>query len=459
MSPSFASVSTLGTSDATEHKKLSCLVWQILLLVLILAGALSPSLCAQDPQPKPDGQKVEKAFYSPKDRLQAMHDAALFVPVAVAGADIMQGPDQNKKQFQLRFNDKVICDFATPGSKMGGKTPKFACKITRVESVDGQVQTLTADMDEEPVKVKYGDNDNEVYAEVVSTRLMWALGYYADAWFPVRVQCNNCPQDPVSGSGPTATRTFDPATIVRKFSWHKMTEAGKDEEGWSWAELDTANGRPTYERDGLKLLAAFIQHSDNKPPQQRLVCHNVNVDTTTQPFTTTCDKSVMLVQDVGASFGTGGLFTSNDSAKMNLKGWSNLKVWNKVGTDGAPKQCQAILHKSLTATGGLSDPTISEEGRRFDAGLMCQLSDQQIADLFKAARAAEMPEYHNQDGSFKTGVTEASVVQQWVDAFKQKREQLAGGRCQWKEKPADLSVIDNPMGLATVPNFCTAKLF
>ena len=483
MSPSFASALTLGTADSTEHKKFSRssansqnirlgnsrgwlasfpghnMVWQILLFVLIVAGALGRNLCAQDAQTKTDDQKVKKAFYSPKDRLQAMHDAALFAPKAVAEADIMEGPAQNKKQFQLHFNDKVICDFAASGSTMGGNTPKFACKITRVESTNGQVQTLTADMDEEPVKVKFGANDNEVYAEVVSTRLMWALGYYADAWFPVRVECNNCPENPMSGSGATGTRTYDPATIVRKFPWHKMTEIGKDDEGWSWKELDTANGRPTYERDGLKLLAAFIQHSDNKPPQQRLVCHNVDVDTKTQPFTTTCDKSIMLVQDVGATFGTGGAFTSNDSAKMNLKGWSNLKLWKKVGTEGAPKQCQAVLHKSLTAKDGLSDPAISEEGRRFDAGLMCQLSDQQIADLFKVARAAEMPEYHNKDGSFKTGVTEASVVQQWVEAFKKKREELASGRCEWKEKPADLSVIDNPMGLATVPNFCAAKPF
>ncbi len=469
MSPRFASPSTSGTVEPTERNR-HCLPannhetrrrtargWLISLSVLILIGALGRDAFAQTAQPAPDDQKVQKAFYTPKDRLQAMHAAALYVPRAVSEADIMAGPDQDKKQFQLHYNDKVICDFAAPGTSMGGNTPKFSCKITSVESVNGQVQTLTADMDEQPVKVKFGADDNEVYAEIVSTRLMWALGYYADAWFPVRVECHNCPENVISGSGPTGTHTFDPATIVRKFDWHKMTEAGKDEEGWSWKELDTANGRPTYERDGLKLLAAFIQHSDNKPPQQRLVCHKVDVDTKTQPYTTTCDKSVMLVQDVGATFGTGGAFTSNDAAKMNLKGWSNQKLWSKVGTDGSPKQCQAILHKSLTAKDGLDNPQISEEGRRFDAGLMCQLTDQQIMDLFKASRASAMPEYHNKDGSFKPSVDEASVDQQWVQAFKNKREQLAAGRCQWKEKPADLTVVDNPAGLATVPNYCTAK--
>jgi len=406
-----------------------------------------------------DQQQPQKVFYTAKDRQGAMHAAALFTPKEVAAVNIMQGPEQNQKQFQLRFNDKVICDFKTPGSQMGGKTEKFACQITRVESLDGQVQTMTADMNEEPVKVKFGADDNEVYAEVVATRLMCALGYYADAWYPVRVECHGCPENPESGSGAKDTRTYYPATIVRKYPGHKMYESGNEEEGWSWKELDEFNGRPTYERDGLKLLAAFMQHSDNKPPQQRLSCDKVNVDQSTKPFTTTCEHPVMLVQDVGTTFGSGGLISSNTSAKMNLKNWSGKKLWNKAGTDGAPKQCEAGLTKSLTAHEGLDNPAISEEGRRFDAGLMCQLSDQQIQDLFKVARAADMPEYHNHDGSFKSGVSEASVIQQWTDAFKQKREQLAAARCQWKEKPADLNVMDNPAGLVTVPNHCAAKPF
>lgn len=407
----------------------------------------------------PDEQKLKKDFFTAKDRLTAMKAAALFRPHAISEADLLAGPEQDKKLFHLRFNDKVICDFATPGSQMSGNTPKFECKITRVESPDGQVQTLTPDIDEKPVKVKFGADDNELYAEVAATRLMWALGYYADAWYSVRVECHNCPENPVSGNGSLGTRMFAPATIVRKFSWKKMTESGKEDQGWSWKELDASNGRPTYERDGLKLLAAFLQHGDNKPPQQRLTCHHAEVDGKTQPPTTTCDESVMLVQDVGATFGGAGLFTSNGSAKMNLGEWAGKKVWKHAGSSGAPASCQATLRKSFAATDGLGDPAISEEGRRFDANLLCQLSDKQIEDLFKASNAAAMPEYHNKDGSFKSGVDEASVVRKWVDAFKRKREDLAAARCEWKEQPADLSVLDNPMKLSTVPNFCSAKPF
>jgi hypothetical protein len=206
-------------------------------------------------------------------------------------------------------------------------------------------------------------------------------------------------------------------------------------------------------------MGAFIQHSDNKPPQQRLTCHEVSVDSSTHPPTTTCDKSVMLVQDVGASLGSGGWFTFNGSAKMNLGNWANKKLWLSSGTAAVPRSCRAALRKSLAAKDGLSNPSISEEGRQFDAGLMCQLSDQQIEALFRNSRAAEMPKYHNKDGTFKPGITEDKVIQDWVNAFKEKREQLASGRCEWKEKPADLSVVENPMGLTTVPNFCSAKPF
>jgi hypothetical protein len=406
--------------------------------------------------------KVDKEFYTAKDRLTAIQAATIYVPRPVRNANILQGPSQDPKQFQFHPDDKMTCDFETPGSKMGGMTPQFNCKITRVESTNGQVQTLTADMDEEPLKVTFGASNNAIYAEVVSTRLMWALGFYADSWFPVQVVCNNCPADPESGAGATGVRTFDLATVVRKYPGRKMYEDGMSDQGWSWNEFDASNGRPKSEKDALKLLAAFIQHSDNKPPQQRLVCDNVKVDQSTNPFTTTCDNSKMIVQDLGATFGGGGLFTGNASAKMNLENWSEKKLWKMVGTPGTDEAkcpvCQAVLNKSLSATNGLSDPTISEEGRRMLAGLMCQLTDQQIQDLFKAAKVSTMPKYHNADGSFKQGLDAATIEKQWVEAFKAKREDMARGRCRWDNKPADLAPIDNPAGLASVPNNCSAPI-
>jgi hypothetical protein len=435
--------------------------WRVLFLTLTLATFAESR--AQSSEAQASGGKVEKEFYTPKDRQQAIRRALVFTPKPVADSDVMQGPEQNRKQFQFHFNDRMTCDFDKPGAQMGGQTPKFECKITRVESPNGEVQVLTEQMEEEPVKVKFGADDKELYAEVAATRLLWALGFYADSWFAVHVECHNCPADLKSGSGNKSTRTFDAATVVRKFEGHKMYEVGKPEQGWSWKEFENLNGRPSYEKDALKLIAAVISHSDNKPPQQRVVCKDVNVDQSTSPFTTTCKESRMLVQDVGATFGSGGWFTSNSTAKMNLHEWSGKKVWSKAGTAGMNEAdcpvCQATLRKSLTATDGLSDPVISEEGRRFAAGLMCQLTDRQIEDLFRVARVATMPEYHNGDGSFKQGLDESTIVRQWADAFKHKREEVASGRCRWKAKPTDFTLIDNPANLPSVPNYCTARPF
>jgi hypothetical protein len=428
------------------------------LLFMIVFGSFAYQGCA--PRAAGSDQKVEKEFYTAKGRQVAIHNATLFSPKPVGEADIMQGPSQEKDKFQLHFNDKVICDFATLGSQMGGKTQKFACKITRVESTNGQVQVLSDQIKEDPVKVKFGSDDNEVYAEIAASRLMWALGFYTDRWYPVRVECHNCPANPESGSGAADTRMFDPAIVVRKFNGHKMYEVGQDEEGWTWKELAQVNGRPTFERDGLALLAAFIVDGDNKPQQQRLVCDHVKLDESTHPFTTTCDNSEMVVQDVGATFGGGGLFTDSYISKMNLGEWSGNALWKRVGKSGSDcPECQARVHKRWNAKDGLEDPMISEEGRRFLAGLMCQLSDRQIGDLFQAARVARMPRYHNADGSFKSTLNEDSVIQEWVDVFKKKREDLAAGRCQWKSQPADLKLVDNPAGLAAVPNYCSARLF
>lgn len=402
--------------------------------------------------------KVAKDFYSSRDRLQALRRASLFSARAVADVDIIAGPPQKADQFQLQLNDRVTCTFEKPGAEKNGNTPKFDCRITEVVAADGTVQKLTEDMDEEAIKVKFRRDNREIYAEVVSTRLLWALGFYADAMFPVRLTCLNCPDDPHKGSGPVGTRQFDEGVIERKAPGRTMTEHDKDDQGWTWKEFETLDA-PSYQKDGLKMIAAFIIHSDNKPEQQRLVCDGVTVDQQTTPFTTTCERSRVFIQDAGATFGGGGLTTNPRTAKMNLDEWSNKRVWKKAGTAAQPADCQAVLPKSFAAKDGLGDPQIAEEGRRFAAGLLCQLSDRQIADLFTVARVAELNDFRNADGSFRNGFDEPAVVRQWVDVFKRKREELAGARCRWKDQPADLSVVDNPMRLATVPNACAVSPF
>ena len=61
-------------------------------LSLVLVCALGPIACAQvaDTSGTKDAdQKVQKEFYSAKDRLEAMHAASLFTPKAAGDADLL----------------------------------------------------------------------------------------------------------------------------------------------------------------------------------------------------------------------------------------------------------------------------------------------------------------------------------------------------------------------------------
>ena len=64
--------------------------------------------------------------------------------------------------------------------EMSGNSPKFTCVIPP----------------EDEVKVKFGRDNGEVYAEVAATRLFWALGFPVDRMYPVRVLCDGCPPGP-----------------------------------------------------------------------------------------------------------------------------------------------------------------------------------------------------------------------------------------------------------------------
>jgi hypothetical protein len=72
-------------------------------------------------------------------------------------------------------------------------------------------------------------------------------------------------------------------------------------------------------------------------------------------------------------------------------------------------------------TGTLENPLISESGRKFLADLLVQLSDAQLHELFDVARFP----LRSRSGGAKRPVT----IDQWVDAFKQKRDEVVNRTC------------------------------
>lgn len=307
----------------------------------------------------------------------------------IAAMDLKVGPS-GASAFEP--GETVRCDFVNRPRGIGS-TLKFSCAWDT----------------DRVLKVRYGEENGEVYAQVAATRLLWALGFAADRMYPVRVICRGCSANPFKQTAPTegSVVTFDPATIDDNLPGETMETTPN--EGWSWKELDTVDeesgGAPVAQRDALKLLAVFIQHGSNKRPNQGLLCSEEGRDTRTPAAV--CEHPVMMLTDVGKTFGRANMFNKDAEAAVNFREWSKMPIWK--GASG----CVGDLPRSFTGT--LDHPRISEAGRAFLANLLAQLSDAQIHDLFEVARV--------------TRRDPSASIDDWVAAFKQKRAEIVDRRC------------------------------
>lgn len=261
--------------------------------------------------------------------------------------------------------------------------------------------------------MKYGVENGEVYAEVAATRLLWALGFGADAMYPVRVRCKGCPDD--DGKVPkdrNRVRTYEIAAVERRMPGREL--AGPDGSGWSWSELDDVDerrgGAPRAHRDALKLLAVLMQHTDSKRDQQRLICLDDTRERKGSPARA-CRTPFMLINDVGKTFGKANAFNRDGPGSVNLAAWKSVEIWDQE------TGCRANIDRSVTGT--LENPVISNEGRHFLASRLRLLSDRQIADLFRVAR------FPTRERAKADAGDSVADTREWVAAFKDKIRQIA----------------------------------
>jgi hypothetical protein len=165
---------------------------------------------------------------------------------------------------------------------------------------------------------------------------------------------------------------FDPATIERRMKGVAI-ETSPDS-GWAWPELDqvqeAAGGAPPAQRDALKLMAVFLQHTDNKAAQQRLVCAGGD-----EGEDGPCENPWMMVQDVGKTFGRANIFNRDAPGSVNYEQWSQVPIWiDKTGCVGDPRRRRAAAWKirssAMPAAGSW-------------AICSSQLSDAQLRDLLR----------------------------------------------------------------------------
>jgi len=369
-----------------------------------VAFSLFLSACASgrfgpDPDTKPPSGPHTLKKLSVAERLALLQRAQVWQGIDTSSLNLVAGPVLPAEQ---RVGPAVTCAFSFPDKPLGGMTPKFNCELKK----------------DDVVKVKYGEKNGEVYAEVAASRLLWALGFKADAMEPTIVTCNGCPPDPFRTSSTDwklgspaggSTRVYDPAIVERDVPGDTIETPGY--EGWAWPELEAASqkggGATRAQIDAFKLLAVFIQHSDTKPDQQEIVCAAGRQKDAAG--NETCGSPWLVIKDLGGTFGKA---TLTNNSKMKLADWSGETVWKDA------KQCIGNLPRSLT--GNLDDPKISEAGRRFLAERLNLLSDRQLRDLFTVSQVMRRGE--KVDGR-------AVSIDDWVNEFKKKRAEIVAARC------------------------------
>lgn len=359
------------------------------------AAALLIACGTSDPEPN-----AEAASKSP-DAVRRMREDAL------ASARVWTTPAIPVSQANLGDNPpgegafaddaEVVCRFTL--QEVNGTTPKFYCEMP----------------DKSVVKIKYGAGNPELPGEVAATRLLHALGFGADRMYVVkRVQCAGCPTYPFltlrclqevgvksaclpGGINYESTVAFDAAVIERRLDGRKI-EAPPTHVGWAWYELEKVDqsrgGASRAELDAFRLMAMFLAHWDNKSENQRLLCPP-DAD---RPDGS-CTRPLAILQDVGATFGPN---------KLDLHNWQQTPIWADART------CTVSM-KSLPFNGAtFPDRKISEEGRTLLLGLLEQLSDQQLRDLFEGSGVTTFDQLSGRGRN----------ANNWVSAFRDKVAQI-----------------------------------
>ena len=335
----------------------------------------------------------------------AVRDATL------AKARVWREPPTPPGMFDFRVNPPgagsfdaaadVDCTFTK--KKAGGTTPKFYCTMANGETL----------------KVKYGEPNGEIPAEITATRLLASLGFPTDRMYRVHsVRCAGCPLLPqqalqcLDKGGPEllcmegATKdhviTFEHAAIERPLEGRKIE--AEDDQGWSFFELDKidakAGGAPRAQVDALRLLAVLMAHWDNKGGNQRLLCPPGS----DRPDGS-CTAPLAMIQDLGSTFGP---------KKMDLLNWKAFPVWVDA------RACKVSMSKLPYGGATFTDRQISEEGRQFALKLLRRLSREQMDTLFDAAGVS----------SFNHILAEAHTPRAWTDVFLEKVDQIASaGPC------------------------------
>ena len=239
------------------------------------------------------------------------------------------------------------------------------------------------DANDKKWRVKLGE---EAMPEVVASRLLWAMGYFAndDYLLPEATVANLKLR---RGGDQVRNGTVTRARFARKPGGEKKIGI------WQWKDNPFVG---TREFNGLRVMMAVLNNWDLKD-----VNNAVYSDSKT-------GQQLFLVSDVGATFGSNGLEFSKERAKGNIDSFKDSKFVTKVTATtvsfGTPSSPTGVL---LASFGGSVKSyamrknlewigrDIPIEDARWIGAELGHLSHKQLVDAFRAGNfpAAAIDDY------------------------------------------------------------------
>ena len=293
-------------------------------LLIVLAALLISSLPTTQAPTGVDDTKPSKTSNS-EERPVLWRN-----PVDIASRNLYYGPGGKAHQPHGTFTFEK--------EDMAGSNPKFD----------------VIDQDGVKWRVKMGD---EARPETVASRLIWAVGYFANEdYFVPELHVQNMQRLHRGGGLVSRDGTVHNVRLKRHLKDEKKIGI------WRWAENPFTGAREWY---GLRVLMAVINNWDLKDPNNSVYQNRQ------------APEQLYTVSDVGASFGTTGL---SWTLRGNLNAYSHSKWVKKISTDFIDFNVPAgpALNRWIGHHIPINDA-------RWMGHLLGRLSPHQIRDAFRAA--------------------------------------------------------------------------
>ncbi len=223
-------------------------------------------------------------------------------------------------------------------------------------------------------RVKMG---TEAQPEVAASRLLWAIGYFAnDNYFLPELEVRDLPTHLSRGQN-----FVQQGGVVRSVRLQRHPSGEKRSGDWSWQHNPFVG---TREFNGLRVMMALLSNWDLKDDNNAIFASDSSPP-----------REEYLVSDVGSTFGPSGRVLLDENSRNNLNAYSKSKFIAKVTADKVEFNFPRHPHFFYFLFGppfywhqvhmrGVGNH-VPRADAKWVGSLLAQLSHQQIRDAFRAA--------------------------------------------------------------------------